>query len=175
MALEPTRDQVATHASQLAIAYNEPRNAELLGHTQTMTDDDVIAHYAELAADGGHPFLLFRDGQLSGDGDLRGLGAGAAEFAFLIADPGAQGKGLGTRFATMLCTAGFARLGLERIYASIVPANTASRRVFEKLGYALDDSRLARDYAEDPNDIVMSIDRATFERVNADAIAHIVL
>jgi RimJ/RimL family protein N-acetyltransferase len=175
MALEPTPEQVAAHAAQLAIAYNDPRNATLLGHTHPLSAEDVIGHYTELAEDGGHPFLLFRDGQLSGDGDLRGLHDGAAEFAFLIADPGAQGKGLGTRFATMLCAAGFARLGLARIYASIVPANTASRRVFEKLGFALDESQLARDFADEPGDVVMSIDRKVFERVNAAAIADIVL
>jgi RimJ/RimL family protein N-acetyltransferase len=138
-----------------------------------MSPADVIEHYAEMAADGAHQFLFFRDGKLSGDGDLRGLAAGAAEIAFLIADPGAQGKGLGTRFATMMCAAGFAKLGLDHVYASIVPENVASRRVFEKLGYVLDESTTARDFAEDKHDIVMSIDRATFERVNAAALAAI--
>jgi RimJ/RimL family protein N-acetyltransferase len=174
-AIEPSPDDVARFADALSIAYNEPRNASLLGHTQLMSPADVIEHYADMADEGAHQFLLLRDGNLSGDGDLRGISADAAEFAFLIADPGAQGKGLGTRFATMLCTAGFANLGLEHIYASIVPENIASRRVFEKLGYVLDDSSTARDFAEDKNDIVMSIDRATFLRVNAAAIAHIVV
>ncbi len=172
-AFEPAPDDVATHAAALAIAYNEPNNARLLGHTQLLSADDVIDHYASLVEEGGHPFLLFRDGQLSGDGDLRGVGDGECEFAFLIADPGAQGKGLGTRFATMICAAGFARLDLARIYASIVPANTGSRRVFEKLGYTLDETAAARGFAEDPEDLVMSIDRATFERTNAAALAAI--
>ena len=172
-AVEASPADVAPHAAQLALAYNEPKNASLLGHTEELTTDDVVAHYAELAAGGGHPFLLFRDGQLSGDGDLRGLADGACELAFLIADPAAQGKGLGTRFATMLGAAAFGPLALTRIYASIVPANVASRRVFEKLGYTLDESPTARSYADEPGDLVMSIDRATFERTNAAALAAI--
>ena len=172
-AVEASGATVAPHAAQLAIAYNEPRNASLLGHTEELTADDVVAHYAELVESGGHPFLLLRDGHLSGDGDLRGLADGACELAFLIADPAAQGKGLGTRFATMLGAAAFGPLHLARIYASIVPANTASRRVFEKLGYTVDDSPTARDFADEPGDIVMAIDRATFERVNHAALAAI--
>ena len=172
-AVEASAEIVAPHAAQLAIAYNEPRNASLLGHTEELTADDVIGHYAELASSGGHPFLLFRDGLLSGDGDLRGLADGACELAFLIADPAAQGKGLGTRFATMLGAAAFGPFQLARIYASIVPANVASRRVFEKLGYALDESPTARGYADEPGDLVMSIDRATFEQGNRAALAAI--
>ena len=106
---------------------------------------------------------------------MRGIADGAAEFAFLIASPGAQGKGLGTRFATMIHAFAFARLDLARMYASIVPANVASRRVFEKLGYALDGSAAARAFADEDEDVVMAIDRATFERMHAAALAQIVL
>lgn len=172
-ALEPTPDEVIRHAETLAAAYNDPNNAPLLGHTEPMTPDDVIDHYADIAADGARNFLLFSDGAFAGDGDLRHIAGGAAEFAFMIAAVAAQGKGLGTRFATMLHVFGFAGLGLERIYASIVPANVASRRVFEKLGYALDDSAEARGFADEPGDIVMSISRGTFERLHADALAQI--
>jgi RimJ/RimL family protein N-acetyltransferase len=65
----------------------------------------------------------------------------------------------------MLAKFGFAIVGLERIYASVVPANVASRRVFEKLGFWLDDSPAARAFADEPGDLVMAIDRPTFERV----------
>ena len=73
----------------------------------------------------------------------------------------------------MIHAFGFRTLGLARIYASIVPANVASRRVFEKLGYRVDDSPTARDFADEPGDVVMSIDRATFERVHAEALVAI--
>lgn len=172
-AIEPTLDEVAAHAGVLAAGYNHPRNATLLGHVDLIDPDEVVEHYADLPAEGGRGFLLFLDDRLAGDADLRGVDGGAAEFAFLIAAPEAQGKGLGTRFATMIAAFGFRAAGLTRIYASIVPANTASARVFAKLGYAADDSAAAQAYADEPGDIVLAIDRATFEAVNAAALADI--
>jgi RimJ/RimL family protein N-acetyltransferase len=70
---------------------------------------------------------------------------------------------------------GFRRLGLDRIYASIIPDNAASRRVFEKLGYQVDASPAARAYADEPGDVTMAIDRATFERAHAQAMAEIAI
>ncbi|HET9990149.1 MAG TPA: GNAT family N-acetyltransferase [Kofleriaceae bacterium] len=174
-AFEPTPDEVAQFAAALSRGYNDPRNAELMGHAEPIEPDEVIELYADAAADGVRSFLLFQAGDFAGDGDLRGIRGGTAEFAFMIGAPSAQGKGLGTRFATMIHAFGFATLGLHHIYASIVPANTASRRVFDKLGYALDASAVARGYADEPGDLVMSIDRPTFERVAGGAVAQIAI
>lgn len=174
-AIEPTAAEVAAVAPRLAVAYNHPRNAALLGHTDALDADDVIEHYAELGEDGARQFLLHVDGALAGDADLRGLEAGTAEFAFLIGEPAAQGRGLGTRFALMIHAFGFATLGLTAIYASVVPDNVASRRVFAKLGYRRDDSARARGYADAPGDLTLSIDRATFEAAHAAAIAAITI
>lgn len=173
VALEPRDDEIARHAAALAAAYNDPHNAPLLGHTDDVDQDDVIAHYADVAEAGGHNFLVFLDGALVADGDLRRVGGGAAEFAFLVASPAAQGKGLGTRIATMIHAFGFRRLGLDRIYASIIPHNAASRRVFDKLGYQVDDSPAARAYADEPGDLTLAIDRASFDRLHAAAMAEI--
>jgi RimJ/RimL family protein N-acetyltransferase len=175
VAFEPRADEVVQHAAQLAAAYNDPHNAPLLGHSEDVDQDDVVDHYADVAEAGGHNFLVFLDGALVADGDLRNVGGGAAEFAFMVASPGAQGKGLGTRVALMIHAFGFGRLGLDRIYASIVPHNTASRRVFEKLGYRVDDSAAARAYADEPGDVTMVIDRAAFEAAHAVAMAEIEL
>jgi RimJ/RimL family protein N-acetyltransferase len=175
VAIEPRPDEVLQHAAVLAAAYNDPHNAPLLGHSEEVDEADVVDHYLDVAGAGGHNFLVFLDGALVADGDLRKVGRGAAEFAFMVAAPSAQGKGLGTRVALMIHAFGFRRLGLERIYASIIPHNTASRRVFEKLGYADDDSPEARAYADEPGDITMAIDRAAFERAHAEAIAEIAL
>lgn len=169
-AIEPTPDEVRGRAAELAVAYNEPRNAALMGHTAPFTAGDVIDHYADMAEDGARQFLLLVDGALAGDADLRGLGGGAAEFAFMIGAPAAQGKGLGTRFALMVHVFAFDTLGLATVYASVAPQNVASRRVFEKLGYAVDASPAARAYADEPGDVVLSIDRATFQRANAAAV-----
>jgi RimJ/RimL family protein N-acetyltransferase len=165
MALEPTPEELREHAAELARGYNDPVNASLMGHSAALDVEDVVESYADLIADGGRAFLAFVDGVLVGDADLRGIRDGGAEFAFMIAARAVQGKGVGTRVATMLAKFGFAIVGLERIYASIVPANVASRRVFEKLGFWLDDSPAAREFADEPGDLVMAIDRLAFERL----------
>ena len=172
-AIEPLPREVVANAAALAAGYNDPRNAELMGHGEAIAEAEVALLYADAAAEGDRSFLLFRDDQLVGDGDLRHLRDGAAEFAFMIAAPTVQGQGLGTRFATMIHAFGFTQLGLARIYASVVPANVASRRVFEKLGYQLDASAVARTFADEPGDLVLAIDRATFERGQAAALAEI--
>ncbi len=168
----PEPDEVRRHAGVLAEAYNDPHNAPLLGHTDHLGERDVLAHFAALAED-GHGFLTFRDGALVGDADLRAIRDGAAEFAFLIASVAHQGKGLGTHIATMVHTFGFRELGLDRIYASVVADNRASRRVFEKLGYAIDDSPEARSRAEAPDDITLVLPRAVFEQAHANEMAEI--
>ncbi|HEX5063752.1 MAG TPA: GNAT family N-acetyltransferase, partial [Kofleriaceae bacterium] len=170
---EPTPDELAQHAAALSVGYNEPRNAELMGHTSAISPAEVIENYTETIAGGMRAFLLFSGGELAGDADLRGLRGGSGEFAFMIAMPSAQGKGLGTRFATMIHAFGFRALGLSRIYASVVPHNTASRRVFEKLGYVVDNSAAARAYADEPDDVTLALDRATFERIAGSALADI--
>ncbi len=165
--IEPTLDEVRTHAPTLAVAYNDPENAPLLGHTSELAEADVIEHYESLFAQGARPFLLLEGGALAGDADLRGIAGTTAEFAFLIASPASQGKGLGTRFAIMIHALAFAQR-LERIYASVIPANTASRRVFEKLGYVEDTSDDARAYG-DPGDVVLSLERGAFTARHAVA------
>jgi RimJ/RimL family protein N-acetyltransferase len=164
VAIEPTDAEIVRHAPALMAAYNDPHNAPLLGHTEAMTEADVIDSYRALVADGGYSFMVFADGALVADGDLRHLDAarGTAELAFLVTEPANQGRGLGTRFATMLHAFAFTELGLHRVYASVVPDNAASLRVFAKLGHAVDDSPAARAYADEPTDVVTAVDRARF-------------
>jgi RimJ/RimL family protein N-acetyltransferase len=164
-----TPDDVTPHAEALAAAYN--MNAAMLGNTQPMTVGDVLEHYATLQPPAAYPFVLLADGKLAGDGDLRGIAGGIGEFAFLIAAPSAQGKGLGTRFAIMVHAFAFDHLGLERLYASVIPANLASQRVFEKLGYIVDNQTTYGD----AGDIVLAIDRAAFLHRHAAALAEIVV
>jgi len=169
--VEPTTNEVIAHSEALAVAYNDPHNAALLGHTDELDSVDVVDHYRDLMEEGARAFLLYVDGQFAGDADLRGIASGAAEFAFLIAAKSAQGKGLGTRFARALIAFGFRELGLHHVYASVVPINVASARVFRKLGFVIDEREAARAYADEPSDITFSIDRATFEATNASQLA----
>jgi RimJ/RimL family protein N-acetyltransferase len=160
-AIEPTPDELARYAPLLADGYNHPANAPLMGHTQVISPAEVVESYVSSIAEGMRAFLFFDGDDFCGDGDLRNFRGTTAEFAFMIAAPNAQGKGLGTRFATMVHAFGF-QTGLDRIYASVVPANTASLRVFAKLGYAVDESPEGRAYAEEPGDITLSLPRAAF-------------
>ncbi len=174
-AVEPTEDEVAAVAPALAAAYSDPHNAPLMGHTEPMGADDVIDHYADLADGGARAFLLFQGDELAGDADLREIEAGAAEFAIMVAARASQGRGLGTRFAILVHAFGFRTLELERIYVAIVPANVASQRLFARLGYQADDSAAARAFADEPDDLTFSIDRATFEAAHAAARAEIAI
>jgi RimJ/RimL family protein N-acetyltransferase len=164
-------DEVIACSKALAIAYNDPHNAALLGHVEELDEFDVVEHYEDLRDTGARPFFLYLGGELAGDGDLRGIAGGTAELAFMIAARSAQGKGLGTRFALGLTAFGFRQLDLHHVYASVAPQNVASIRVFEKLGFVLDESIIARGYADEPEDTTFSIDRETFESVNAAALA----
>lgn len=172
-ALEPTLKEVAARSGQLAAGYNEPRNAKLMGHAEPISETEVVDHYEAMFQDGARMFLLYRDDLLVGDADLRGIRDGTAEFAFMIAAPSEQGKGLGTRFALMVHAFAFAQLELHHVFASIVPENAGSRRVFEKLGYIVDEGPVARGYADHPDDIVLAIDRETFEKLHARQLGEI--
>src|SRR5579871_611144 len=146
VALEPDPAELRRAAPQLAAFYNDDHNRRMLAHDdEPHTAEDVVAYYEELRAEGGRPFLLYADGVLMGDADFRNLEDRTGEFAILIGGRATQGRGLGTRFARMLHVFGFRTLGLDRIYISVIPANAASRRLFEKLGYQIDDSPEARE------------------------------
>ena len=162
---EPTELEVADAAPLLAAFYNDPDNRRLLANTITLSEADVVDVYRDCRAAGGRPLLLWRNGVLAGDADLRRVDAAArtAEFAILVGDRAQQGQGLGTRFAVMAHAFAFATLGFRRLYIAIVADNAGSRRLFEKLGYQPDDSAPARAGADAPEDLTLSCSRARFE------------
>ena len=164
-ALEPTDVELRRAAPELAASYNDGHNRVMMGHDgEPHTAADVIAYYDELRTEGGRPFLLYVDGVLMGDADFRNIEESTGEFAIMIGGRASQGRGLGTRFALMLHLFGYDVLGLERIYISVIPANAASRRLFERLGYRLDDSAEARELIDDETDLTMSLARSAFDR-----------
>jgi RimJ/RimL family protein N-acetyltransferase len=170
-ALEPTDDELRRAAPALAVAYHDGHNQVVMGHDdEPHTAGDVIAYYEELRIEGGRPFLLYMDGVLMGDADFRNIADVKGEFAIMIGSRGSQGRGLGTRFALMLHAFGYDVLGLERIYISVIPANAASRRLFEKLGYQPDDSPEARALIDEESDLTMSLARSAFDRTRVAAV-----
>ncbi|HSZ84039.1 MAG TPA: GNAT family N-acetyltransferase [Polyangia bacterium] len=170
---EPMPAEVATAAPRLASFYNEPHNQAMLSHEDALTVADVAAHYRGLARAHARAFLLELDGLLVGDADLRHVEADRAEVAILIGERSIQGKGLGTRFGVMLHAFAFRTLGLRRLYATIIPANAASLRLFEKLGYERDDAPAARRYVDAPDDVALSLTPERFERLHGPLAARV--
>jgi RimJ/RimL family protein N-acetyltransferase len=177
-ALEPTPAELADASAALAGYYNDPHNRAMMGQDgEPFTAASVVRYYQSFRAQGGRPFLLRFGGAgastLIGDGDLRNLRDGAAEVAILIGDRAVQGRGLGTRCVTMLHAFAFQVLGLERLYISVLPTNPASRRLFEKLGYQVDDSPAARRHIDADTDLTLSVARAEFERRASAGLIHL--
>jgi RimJ/RimL family protein N-acetyltransferase len=181
MAIEPTDQEIAGAAPDLAAYYNDQHNRQMMGHDEEFTAAAVATYYRELRAEGGRPFLLQRgrvrgrveERSLVGDADLRNIEDGIGEVAIMIGGRQVQGRGLGTRYATMLHVFAFRVLGLERLYISVVPANAASRRLFGKLGYEIDDSPEARELIDEETDLTLSVSRARFEGICAASLREV--
>jgi RimJ/RimL family protein N-acetyltransferase len=172
-AYEPTPLEAAAAAPLLAPCYNNTYNRSMMAHAGEMSVEEVAAHFLRIADEGGRPFLLEREGVLMGDADLRHIEADQAEFAILIGERAAQGKGLGQRFATMIHVLAYEGLGLERVYVTIIPANRPSQRLFQKLGYEPDDSPAARSYIDEEEDLTFSLRRARFRELHATPLSEI--
>jgi RimJ/RimL family protein N-acetyltransferase len=160
--VEPTPSEVRVHAAALAVSYNEPRNRALMTNDHTFSADDVVDQFTEMREAGGRPFLLFAGDAMTGDCDLRHIEGKAAEYAVMVGAHAHQGKGLGTRYTTMLHAYAFGPLGLQTIYVAVRPENLGSLRMFEKVGYAVDQGAAARRFAEADDDVCMSIEKDAF-------------
>jgi RimJ/RimL family protein N-acetyltransferase len=167
--IEPTAREVREHAEALAGFYNEPVNRALLTNEHDFDADDVVDQFREMLAAGDRPFLLYVGDEMVGDCDLRNVEKDCAEYAILVGPRATQARGLGTRFSTMVLVLAFGPLGMSRVYAAIRPENTGSLRMFEKVGYDRDESPAARRYAEEPDDVCVSITAEKFLRLRGDA------
>ena len=172
---EPTLTEVLAAAPLLVAFYNDRHNSAMMTNTRELTVADVVETLQSLRAAGDRVFLLEQDGELMGDADFRHVEGAEAEFAILVGPRAQQSRGLGTRYAAMMHVAALRVRGLERIYATIIPANIASRRMLEKLGYQVDPSPRAASFAEAEDDIPMSIDRVQFERAQAEFLTQVVI
>jgi RimJ/RimL family protein N-acetyltransferase len=174
---EPAEVALLAAAPLLSAWYNEPQNRALLTNEQELSPGDVVAHYAAMREGGDRPFLFYKDGALVGDGDLRGFathGAGPeAEYALLIGEHGAKGRGLGTRFSLLVLHLAFVQLRLSRVFASVIPKNTGSLRMFEKLGFVVDASPAGRRYAEHGHDVCLRMEAGEFARLHGAQTASV--
>jgi RimJ/RimL family protein N-acetyltransferase len=172
-AYEPTSEEVAGAAPLLLSYYNDPHNRAMLAHEADLALADVAEHYHRVAEGGGRAFLLEADGVLVGDADLRGVVGGEAEVAILVGARAVQGRGLGTTFGVMLHAFAFRVLKLARLYASIIPANVPSLRLFQRLGYERDDSQAARRTADAPDDVTLSLSVERFDGLHGALAARV--
>ncbi len=62
-------------------------------------------------------------------------------------------------------------VGLPRLCVSILPGNQASQRMFEKLGYRIDNTSAARACADEDSDVTLSIAKERFEGLHDAAAA----
>jgi ribosomal-protein-alanine N-acetyltransferase len=97
--------------------------------------DEMLAHWR----DHGFGMRLVRDradGSFLGECGLRRIEAGEVELSYGLL-PAARGRGLATEAAAAVLAEGFGRLALPEVVAFARADNAVSRRVLEKLGFAL--------------------------------------
>jgi ribosomal-protein-alanine N-acetyltransferase len=84
----------------------------------------------------GHGFGVFVDGRFSGEMNLSNIIRGGFQNAHIgyWIDEAVAGHGYTPEALVVVLRFGFDELGLHRHQISIIPRNTASRRVVEKLG-----------------------------------------
>ncbi len=84
----------------------------------------------------GYGFGIFVDGDFAGEVNLNSIQRGAYDNGYLgyWIDERHAGQGYVPEGVVMVLRFGFERLNLHRIQIAIVPRNTASRRVVEKIG-----------------------------------------
>lgn len=96
----------------------------------------------------GYGFGIFVDGEFSGEINLSSVQRGpfqSGSIGYWI-DEARAGLGYMPESVVVLCRYAFEELGLHRIEIAIVPRNSASRRVVEKLG--LRDEGISKGYLE---------------------------
>jgi ribosomal-protein-alanine N-acetyltransferase len=93
-------------------------------------------------------FAIFEDGRVIGECNVNNVQRGAMQGAYVgyWIDQARAGQGFMPEAVVAVLRFAFEELGLHRVQISIVPRNTASRRVVEKL--ALRDEGIAERYLE---------------------------
>lgn len=62
----------------------------------------------------------------------------SAEFAIMIGNQAAQGKGIGEAATRLTLRHAFADLNLERVYLEVLDTNDRARRLYEKVGFQVE-------------------------------------
>jgi ribosomal-protein-alanine N-acetyltransferase len=99
--------------------------------------EGVAAALRDLAEGRALPFVVVHEGDVVGAVNLSVIVRGVFENAYLgyWIDEAHGGRGLTTEAVRLAVTHAFAREGLHRVQAGVIPRNAASIRVLEKLGF----------------------------------------
>jgi ribosomal-protein-alanine N-acetyltransferase len=106
------------------------------------------ARAREIQLGTGYGFGIFVDGRFGGEINLNSIHRGAFQSCYVgyWIDEALAGNGYMPESLVLVLRFGFEELDLHRMQVSIIPRNTASRRVVEKLG--LRDEGIAQRYLE---------------------------
>ena len=94
------------------------------------------ARAREVQMGSGYGFGIFVDGWFAGEINISSIHRRPFQSAYVgyWIDERHAGKGYMPEALVLVCRFGFEQLGLHRLQVAIIPRNTASRRVAEKLG-----------------------------------------
>jgi ribosomal-protein-alanine N-acetyltransferase len=131
----------ASHLDELCRMHRNPQVMATLGGVRSdeRTLQELRQHLDHWEQH-GYGLWLFRsraDGQFVGRGGLRNVdvaGRHEVELAFALMAP-FWGKGFATEMAEAIVSVAFGELGMAEVVAFTLPANQASRRVMEKVGF----------------------------------------
>jgi len=138
-------------AQALFALFRRPEVGRYTGGAHASVADSrrlIETHHRHQAA---HGFALWaieeRDGgRLVGEAGLQLLEQRGPEVEIgWVLDPDVWGRGYATEAARRWLEVGFADLALDRVIATILPANAASQAVASRLGMALDGRRHVHD------------------------------
>jgi [ribosomal protein S5]-alanine N-acetyltransferase len=125
----------------------------LPGQPDTVEDRQAFAarcsvRMREIQLGTGYGFGIFVDGAFAGEVNVNSIHRGAHQSAYIgyWIDQGLAGRGYMPESVVVVLRFAFEQLLLHRLQISIIPRNTASRRVVEKLG--LRDEGVAERYLE---------------------------
>lgn len=118
----------------------EPRRIAALPdpvHDRTAFESRCNARDRERAADHAYPFGVFVDQHFAGEVNLNNVTRGAMQSATIgyWIDRARAGRSYIAESVVVVCRYAFDELSLHRIEVCIVPRNTNSRRVMDKLGF----------------------------------------
>jgi RimJ/RimL family protein N-acetyltransferase len=130
--LRPWRDE---DVPAIVAACQDPELLRWLPRIPRPYTAESARAFIEERPDGPHSYAIAEDGRLVGSIALRVDAFNASGTLGYWCTPDARGRGVVTRALRLLCRYGFDELGLARLQLVADPANVASQRVAEKVGF----------------------------------------